>query len=83
MQPWTIKIIVGFFLALVAQSSVASQWVLVNLNDSGVRVLFDKESIKHDGQYVTVWTKIVYSEPDVIETSDHTIRLTYSYDTTL
>jgi hypothetical protein len=59
-----MKRIILSLMVVLFSSSVAAEWTLVrNDGEQDVEIFVNKESIKKDGNLVTIWTLIDYKSP--------------------
>jgi len=62
-----MKRIILFLMVILFSSSAAAEWTLVaNNGEQGVEIFVNKESIKKDGNLVTIWTLIDYESPQSV-----------------
>jgi surface-adhesin protein E len=59
IKKFKVPVLVFILLSFIAESSIASQWVLITANDD-VRVFVDMQSLQRNAQDVKVWEKWIF-----------------------
>ncbi len=59
MKKFIVSFLVTILLIVIAESSIASQWVLITANND-VQVFVDMQSLRRNGQDVKVWEKWIF-----------------------
>ena len=78
IKKFKVPVLVFILLSFIAESSIASQWVLVTANDD-VQVFVDKQSLRRSEQDVKVWEKWIFEKHTSPKKKDNTVRILFKY----
>jgi hypothetical protein len=78
INKFKVPFLIFIFLSLVAESSLASQWVLITANDD-VQVFADMKSLRINEQDVKVWEKWIFERHTSPKKKYNTVLILFKY----
>jgi Surface-adhesin protein E len=78
LKKFKVSILVFMLLSTIAESSIASQWVLITANDD-VKVFVDMQSLKKNAQDVKVWEKWIFEKHTSPKKKYNTLLILFKY----